>query len=340
LGGAALAALAAAACGGMGDEATGDENLGHESLLSTLEPVNELPTDYVHVPGGIVLHKSCVHEIPDGAEVDADERVTLRGVQVAKHARCNYKAYRSGGPLAGSGAAGRAGPQPPSTGGWVETSWANSTQAMFTHMDSGYFTVPPNPSSNHGQLLYFFPSLENNDSIVQPVLQWGDSPAPGDGQMWKFTNWRVTCTGVAPNRVCTSAFGTLKSATAGDILYGSMDITAKSASSQTWTVSATNNTTITTATNTFTFATTGNFNSAQAGVLEAYNVADCHDFPNYLSGSTYFSFPTLKQGNSYTDRTSVSPTWTTYNYQQLGYTNANCNFSVSVTSNGSTTLNY
>ena len=55
--------------------------------------------------------------------------------------------------------------------------------------------VPSPPIERSGQLLYLFISLmtieEGRGHIVQPVLQWGTSPA-GGGQYWSVCNWYVT----------------------------------------------------------------------------------------------------------------------------------------------------
>jgi hypothetical protein len=44
--------------------------------------------------------------------------------------------------------------------------------------------VPPAPTSNDNQTVYFFPALDDIDdtvTILQPVLAWNDPISPGAG---------------------------------------------------------------------------------------------------------------------------------------------------------------
>src|SRR5208282_1418503 len=57
--------------------------------------------------------------------------------------------------------------------------------------------VPPSPTSDDGQILYFFPGLEdmsNVISIVQPVLQWGNNGIFG-GRYWLVASWNCCING-------------------------------------------------------------------------------------------------------------------------------------------------
>lgn len=68
----------------------------------------------------------------------------------------------------------------------------------FTHFSSN-FIVPSDPENMSGQIIYLFAGLENIDTlshIVQPVLQWGLSPA-GGGNYWAICNWYVLSNGQA-----------------------------------------------------------------------------------------------------------------------------------------------
>jgi hypothetical protein len=79
--------------------------------------------------------------------------------------------------------------------GW--TTWADGHIYDYFPSSPTYFKatyiVPPNPKDNH-QLIYIFNGLGAIDSgishIVQPVLQWGHSPA-GGGNYWAICNWYV-----------------------------------------------------------------------------------------------------------------------------------------------------
>lgn len=60
---------------------------------------------------------------------------------------------------------------------------------------SAHWIVPLPPERRAEQLLYIFNGLQGSDSVVshilQPVLQWGVSPA-GGGKYWSVCNWYVT----------------------------------------------------------------------------------------------------------------------------------------------------
>jgi len=57
--------------------------------------------------------------------------------------------------------------------------------------------VPSPPRSNEKQIIYLYNGLVTIDSgvshIVQPVLQWGNTPA-GGGEYWAISNWYVSDT--------------------------------------------------------------------------------------------------------------------------------------------------
>ncbi|KAJ6459482.1 hypothetical protein C8R47DRAFT_1162146 [Mycena vitilis] len=73
--------------------------------------------------------------------------------------------------------------------GWITfASWFNTGAAIGSFKTS--WNVPPVPAGQHGQLLYLFNSIEPaaGDAIMQPVLQYGISPA-GGGQYWSVASW-------------------------------------------------------------------------------------------------------------------------------------------------------
>lgn len=335
LGGAALGTWFAGACGAIGEE-PGPEVSSVQGELSSDE-IDYLPTDYVRVPGGRVVHKDCVHEVPDGAEVGEDLSVTLKGRKIAQYARCSQKEYRFR--AKGQGAVTAGAPVPATGSGWVEASWATTTSKMFTQMDTGGWTVPPAPPTQSTQTIFFFPSFVSYngataDGIVQPVLQWGPSAA-GGGKFWAMANW-ILSSGA-------TFFSTLHSVSVGNGISGKMELVGNTASSQTWKVSYSSPG----FTSSLTKSTTNGlaFTTAQAGVLEAYNISQCSHFPGGPAGqtyfSTYFSRPRLFQGNSYADRNAVSPTWSLRGPSVFGWTGPSCGFgSSTVSSAGDTTLWY
>jgi hypothetical protein len=77
--------------------------------------------------------------------------------------------------------------------GWVSyTTWSNQSANPITKLDTTWI-VPPNPTTQAGQILYLFNSLEIPGSyILQPVLSWGTvSDVPGSGDFWTIASWYV-----------------------------------------------------------------------------------------------------------------------------------------------------
>jgi hypothetical protein len=81
------------------------------------------------------------------------------------------------------------------TNGWNTYAYSPKRPRFF----STKWIVPPPPKENRGQLLYIFNALFGreflsdgsfSDHIIQPVLQWGRSPA-GGGDYWAICNWYV-----------------------------------------------------------------------------------------------------------------------------------------------------
>jgi hypothetical protein len=324
LGGAALSTWMVGACDAVdGNQDINTRRSAIEAARDSLDAVTTAPADYVITPGGIVVHKDCVHQVPDGATVNADLSVTLKGKKIAQHAACTHKRYRF---------AGSADATPPGTGnGWVETSWGNATSTTFTHMEVGYWVVPANPV-NRGQLIYLFPSLTNGNSILQPVLQWGNNGYFG-GPSWVYANWWVMT-------ASTYFVSSVTNASVGDQMWGSMDMTFQSAPNQYWQVVVKDITKGLTTTSNFTVPETNAFSSAQVGALEAYRVSTCDSFPSGSSGQTYFPAPLLYQGLAYWDRNLFNPSWFTLDAAANNWTGPNCGFGVSVGSTGNTWLNY
>ena len=105
---------------------------------------------------------------------------------------------------------------------WITyTMWQNATGKPISSFTTNW-KVPPPPSSQSAQLIYLFNGLEpgSRTAILQPVLQWGTSPA-GGGAYWAVASWYVTSSGSAlhtdPIRV-----------NPGDELVGVMALTGSS----------------------------------------------------------------------------------------------------------------
>jgi len=153
-------------------------------------------SEYMLPPGaGYLMHKSCVHEVPNHAHVrhhrdtGVVEALAADGTSVS-YQPCTKPMIRK--PLSASDS--RTSLQAPFTNGWVAWSSAaapyNSGYEWFKEVNGTWY-VPANPSHNGG-LLYFFNSLEPSDGseIIQPVLQWGSNGSFG-GNYWSYASWHV-----------------------------------------------------------------------------------------------------------------------------------------------------
>lgn len=78
-------------------------------------------------------------------------------------------------------------------GGWQSWSrWANRTSHPIVSFVAQW-TVPPAPAAANGQTIYLFNGLQDaaGRHIVQPVLQWGPSPARGSTNAWGLASFWV-----------------------------------------------------------------------------------------------------------------------------------------------------
>jgi hypothetical protein len=170
------------------------------------------PHEYVKTPVGR-FHRSCVSEVPDGAEIDARGNVSLRGATVGRSDRCKYKSFRSQRGL-------ETDQQLPTVEGWVSRIYATAPHPPSGHRwyngMTSTVTVPGNPLNRNGQLVYLFTSFLpfSNNMIIQPVLQWGIGPA-GGGTKWTAAAWYVDDDDLVRH-------SPLRDITAGDVMTGQM----------------------------------------------------------------------------------------------------------------------
>lgn len=236
--------------------------------------------DWVQVPGELI-RPDCVHEIPNGAtvEVGSDDQISgdvrMNGVLIAHYEDCPEAPIITR-PLGASNSL----ENDPGTGnGWVEASNWLVSLGSGDNLDeiAGNWNVPTDPSTN-GALIYLFNGMEPSTFkwILQPVLQYGDSPA-GGGNFWGIASWLVGS---------KAYHSPLEKVNAKDALRGYTIITSVSGGTIHWKVDAKDNTT-----GAFSYLnarTTGlQWTWALAGVLEVYGVTSCSEFP--ASGDAVFT---------------------------------------------------
>jgi hypothetical protein len=85
----------------------------------------------------------------------------------------------------------------PDAANWITAAWLDMAGTPVKSFSTSW-KVPAMPNTQASQLLYLFHGMEpsNASTIVQPVLQWGDSGPDEDGinrtgQFWTVASWIV-----------------------------------------------------------------------------------------------------------------------------------------------------
>lgn len=250
---------------------------------------------WVQIPGELI-RPDCVHEIPSGAMAEVANNgqitgdVTLNGALIAHYDACPEKAIVTRPRKRTQSLA-----NPPGTGnGWVEDSQWDVPLSASDNIDymGGTWTVPSYPSMD-GALIYLFNGIEpqGGEWILQPVLQFGVSPA-GGGNYWAIASWLVGSSGYAFH-------SPLETVNPGDLIFGATGLNSVSGSTLYWKVGAKDETTG--AYSWITAHVSGqHWTWAYAGVLEAYNVSSCSQFPS--NGRVTFNNSVVEHGFPYLDK--------------------------------------
>jgi len=266
--------------------------------------------DYFCVPGGMMMHKSCLHHVEAGSHIiDNDDGVFVNGERVE---RCEYKPIYNEDLGIGSRISGSR--SLPADGWQTWTSYQHPNNSTFTTFN-GNFTVPNAPSSfKRNEIVYIFTGLQNDNwipnsgrafgspqdfEIIQPVLQYGGASANGGGEYWGVASWYVT--------VGSGAFwSTELKVNPGDSIYGVMEAKGPT----TWFINSVlasgQNSSIT-----ITRPRLSN-NPWAYCTLEVYNIAECINLPPSNSPS-HFTNMILTDSNG-----PISPEWTSYTEDYLG----------------------
>ena len=233
----------------------------------------EVPAEYVITPFGY-FHPSCVLMLAEGETLLADGRVQHADGTVDTTApACNYPHYTPTGSLAADiGDASGGGVLV--INGWLE--YISTTTTESYGKITATWPVPPAPTSNDGQTLFFFPGFEdysNVISIVQPVMQFGPSAA-GGGNWWAMSSWNCCISGDA-------WYSPLLDVSSGDTILGTIAPNCKPGNNycKTWNVVSEDKTTGKKTTLAKTPADGQVWNWAFGAVTEDYGVVQCSDFP-------------------------------------------------------------
>ena len=268
-----------------------------------------VPEGYLRTPFGY-FHPSCVKHLKAGDVLRKDESAiqhadgSFESIQA-----CNYARYDAKGKIVANT---RPQDNPPSIGhSWIVDE-SVQTSSSYGELVADW-TVPPTPTSNDGQTLYFFPGMEDYSdvvSIIQPVLGWNADYSDA----WGIASWNCCISGTtyesSPVRASSNDTikGTVQSTcSAGTLSCASWDITTEDvSSSQSTTLSQSSSDGQT-------------FNWGFAGAVEVYSIAQCSDYPP--NGSITFSSLALYDDNF---NQISSPGWSLDNWSsgltpQCGY---------------------
>jgi len=255
----------------------------------------QVPEDYVVTPFGY-FHPSCVIHLAKGEEVLEDGRIQRTDGTMYAVPVCGYAHYTARGRMFAASPI-----KPPTiTFSWIEA-WSITTNTSYGEIVANW-NVLSAPPSYDDQTIYLFPGLQDyniNTIILQPVLGWN---ADFD-RAWGIASWNC-CRGGNGYESPAVPVNT------GDLIVGTVKSTCTpgTLSCPTWDITTQDQSTggSTTLTNTPSDGQT--FNWAFAGVLEAYSIVQCSDYPP----DQYITFyPTLYDNNF---NIIENPSWSFYDY--------------------------
>jgi len=258
--------------------------------LASLNRPSNVPTGYVVTPFGY-FHPFCVVKVDEGETILADGRLQhANGAVDAKAPVCNYPHYTASGRMLGPDMRNARGFIVPAINGWLE--YVSATTNTSYAQISATWPVPAPPTIFQGQSLFFFPGFQdinNSLSIVQPVLQYGQSAA-GGGKFWGIASWNCCQSGVVWH-------SGLKKVNSGDTIFGSIKsaCTKKNPNCGNWKILTQDQTTGKKSTLAKTPADGQVWNWAFGAVLEVYSVNQCSDFP--ADSSVLFTTQLYDQNN-------------------------------------------
>ncbi len=257
--------------------------LAQEQTAPSLPPAGPnrpsgVPADYVITPFGY-FHPSCVLQLKKGESFQDGGLLRHADGNTESVASCAYPHYWPSGELASAGSLAHKtaveegmGTAPPLViNGWVEDSNFIIGTAFGKAVST--WTVPPLPRIHDAQFVYFFPGLVGNGTdILQPVL------GSGNGTSWAFTSWHC-----CPSKTAVASYSI--SVNPGDTLVGTMVMTCApgTAACPTWNVISEDKTTNQSTKLTGTPSGGETYAWGFGGVLEAYGIVQCADYPSNAS---------------------------------------------------------
>jgi len=186
-----------------------DQGIHTMSLKGKSATIAQMASEEMVITPGGKRPKSHVHKVEAGHIL----RVTgsrLKKLDSSENIMADFGAVAPG-----------LGKPPAPAGGWVTYGyWNNDTGVPISLLKTNW-VVPPPPTTQSGQLIYLFNGIQNSTNILQPVLQWGTSPA-GGGNFWAIASWYVGPPGAQ------AFYSELVQVKPGDVLVGVMTMTGQS----------------------------------------------------------------------------------------------------------------
>ena len=278
--------------------------MGFES--GELNRPSNVPKEFIITPNGY-FHPSCVMALEPGDVVDAEKNWVTRQGYPTKSLQCDYSHYDADGKeiqatvRGGSATPAAECPVPngpcPGAGGNPPSSWVIWDSIFLASPVELYWQtmiVPNAPAVVSGQIIYFFPGLQQQEgsssdsylTILQPVLAWSgvwvlNGISYGYQNQWEMASWNCCYQGV-------EVFSTPVVVSPGDIVLGEMsgnDCNVTTGVCSTWNVGMEDQITLKSTQLTATKTYGQYYQEMFGGVLEVYGLGSCNEFP---SNSTLF----------------------------------------------------
>lgn len=303
-------------------------------VTKSYEQVKAEHPGFIQIPGKLI-RQDCVHEVPSGALIDIGSDgnptgdVKMNGKLIAHYDSCPEQSIDT----RHFGSQGGQSPNPSGYGdGWVEASQWELSLGASDNIDELYgFWHVPQPPADAGALVFWFNGIEPSGEnwIMQPVLQWGDNGSFG-GNYYTFASWLV-----GPEGTGLAWYSSPNNVNPGDYLFGAQAQNGVSGNTLSYFVNSDDTTT--NQNSILNFTSTGiHWVWAFAGVLEAYNVTSCSQYPP--NDVSHFYQTAIAHGYPAYDFYKTQKFYGA-EYDYFGSGGPQCNFSVSI-SGTTSTLNY
>lgn len=273
--------------------------------------------NWAQLPGELI-RPDCVHEIPKGARVEIGKDgnltgdVTLNGELIAHYDACPEKAIVTRQHALPQGVAQA---QAKTGNGWVEDDQWNAPLGSSDNIDymAGNWTVPSYPSEASSQVIYLSNGIEPSSHkwFMEAALQYGFNGAFG-GNYYSIATWLMNSS--------TAYYSSPEYVNPGDSLSGYTQMTGESGNTTYWEVLIVDNSSGYYSEGSY-WVSGQHWTWAYAGILQAYNLSACAEFP--ASGREVFSKSVVAHGFPY--YYGLSPNWTG---AIPGYGGPSCHFAV------------